>query len=40
MIASYARQLQARPLTIVNILQPLAWRDRYRRVVRQMRRAG
>lgn len=40
MIASYARQLQARPLTIVNILQPLAWRDRYRRLVRQMRRAG
>ena len=40
MIASYARQLQARPLTIVNILQPSAWRDRYRRVVRQMRRAG
>jgi hypothetical protein len=40
MIASYARQLQARPLTIVNILQPLAWRDRYRRVVGQMRRAG
>jgi hypothetical protein len=40
MIASYARQLQARPLTIVNILQPLAWRDRYRRVARQMRRAG